>query len=271
MISEANNQDSLPDPRIDVRVDGHLGSVIIKRDAARNALSRSMVDALTSALSDLHQEKRVRAVMVTGAGTAFCSGTDLKELLDSVDDEAALSQWFTDVHAIQQLYEKMLRFPKPIIAAVNGAALGTGLGLVLASDIVIGCEEASYGLPEATRGLSAAHVLPLLDFRVGAGKAAYLALTARVIDNPTATDLGIVHDSVSADLLWAHCSQLADELAQQPTEAATISKRAISEGIGEHLSTLLSTGAAAMATARSTESAIEGIRAFVEKREPNWP
>jgi enoyl-CoA hydratase/carnithine racemase len=113
-------------------------------------------------------------------------------------------------------------------------------------------------------------VAPLLAFRVGAGAAANLLLTARLADAQESLRLGLFHELTANDLLWARAHALAEECAQSAPESLQLTKRMLNETIGERLSTLLSAGAAASATARTTEAAEEGLAAFVEKREPKW-
>jgi enoyl-CoA hydratase/carnithine racemase len=114
-------------------------------------------------------------------------------------------------------------------------------------------------------------VSPLLVFRIGASQAANLLLTARTIDATEAHRIGLVHEVVSADQLLSQAHALAAEIANSAPEAILLTKRLLNETIGEHLGTLLSAGAAASATARTTEAAAEGLTAFLEKREPKWP
>ncbi|MCA9218560.1 MAG: enoyl-CoA hydratase/isomerase family protein [Planctomycetales bacterium] len=271
MIAETAPQES---PHIQVRVDGTLGTIVLKREEKRNALTRQMVKALQTAFSDLHQQVGVRAVAITAAGNAFCAGTDLTELHDTTDPEdpmAAQAAWFADVNEMKLLLEMMLQFPKPIVAAVNGPALGMGLGLVLASDIVIDCEDASYGVPEPRRGLVASLVAPLLAFRIGGGHAAELLLRAKTIPAERALQLGLCHETVDAVKLWARAGEIANEISESASEAIALTKRNLYEGVGEQLSTLMSVGAASTATARTTSAASEGIAAFNEKRPPEWP
>ena len=142
-------------------------------------LFRALLAEIDQALTDFHQEKRVRSVIITGAGSAFCAGMDLSEMLATNQSEGALEQWQQDASQYRDLIERMLLFPKPIIAAVNGPALAGGLGLVMASDIVVSADTAHFGLPEPRRGLVAGIVSPLLTFRVGGGHAAHLLLTAK--------------------------------------------------------------------------------------------
>ncbi|HND55335.1 MAG TPA: enoyl-CoA hydratase/isomerase family protein [Pirellulaceae bacterium] len=246
------------------------GTVIFQRPERRNALSRRMLQDLIQAFSDFHGEKRVRAVILTGAGAAFSSGLDLSEMNDTASQPDALGQWHQDVVVYQELIETMLRFPKPIIAAVNGPALGAGLGLVLASDLVIAGRDAQFGAPEPRRGLVSGLVAPLLTFRIGGSWAANLLLTGRAIDAEAALRVGLCHEVVAGDLIWARAHQQAEEIAGTAPESVQLTKRLLNETIGEQLSMLLTAGAASSATARTTEAASEGMKAFLEKRPPKW-
>src|SRR4051812_35085118 len=172
------------------------GTIILNRPDKRNALSRQMLAEIGQALDDFHQERKVRAVILTGAGTAFCAGMDLLEMQETSQQPDALLQWHNDAVHYRELLEKMLRFPKPIIAAVNGPVVAGGAGLMLASDIVVAADSAKFGLPEPRRGIVAGIVAPVLVFRIGASHAANLLLTARMIDAPEARGLGLFHEIV---------------------------------------------------------------------------
>jgi methylglutaconyl-CoA hydratase len=246
------------------------GTIILNRPDRRNALSRELVAELQQALRDFHLEKSVRAVILTGAGDAFCAGIDLSEIRSSGTGDDAYAQWYRDAVQYKELIEFMLRFPKPIIAAVNGPAVAAGAGLVLASDLAVAAPEASIGVPEPRRGLVAGLVAPLLHFRAGAGAAARLLLTAETMGADEAVRIGLFHELVEHDLLWARAHQLAGEIAKSAPESIQLTKRMLNETMGEQLGTWLASGAAASATARTTEAATEGVAAFLEKREPNW-
>jgi methylglutaconyl-CoA hydratase len=246
------------------------GTIVLNRPDKRNAISREMIADLLQALDDFHGEKDVRAVILTGAGVAFCAGMDLAEMQQTAREPDAWRRWHEDAVAYRVLLERMLQFPKPIIAAVNGPAMAGGVGLVLACDLAVAANEASFGLPEPRRGLVAGIVSPLLAFRVGASHAARLLLTAGTIKPDEAQRIGLVHEITSADLNWVRAHELAQEIARSAPEAIQLTKKLLNETIGEHLGTQLSAGAAASATARTTEAAAEGLAAFLEKREPRW-
>ncbi len=263
-------QNPMTAPLVRVNVHQHAGTIILNRPDKRNALNRALLAEIAQALDDLHQERRVRAVVLTGAGTAFCAGMDLKEMQETSEQDDAQQQWHHDAVIYQELLEKMLQFPKPIIAAVNGPAVAGGAGLVLASDIVVAADDARFGLPEPLRGIVAGLVTPLLVFRIGAGHAANLLLTSRMIDTAEALRLGLFHEQVAGDKLWARAVEVAAQCAQGAPEALQLTKKMLNETVGEHLAMQLTAGAAVSATARTTEAAREGLAAFLEKREPNW-
>jgi methylglutaconyl-CoA hydratase len=256
---------------VKTHVHGHTGTLVLNRPEKRNALSRQLIADIDEAMRDMHAQRSVRAVIISAAGSAFCAGMDLAEMQATSQEADALARWRDDALVYRDLLETMLRFPKPLVAAVQGPALAGGLGLVLACDIVLAAAEASFGLPEPKRGLVAGVVAPLLTFRIGSGRAAYAMLTAQSIDGAEAHRIGLVHELVKADQLWARGQQVAGLCARSAPEAILMTKRMLNEVIGESLTTLLAAGAAISATARTTEAAAEGLAAFPEKRDPKWP
>lgn len=257
---------------VELRVDGAIGTILLKREERRNALSRSMVAELQHAFDDLHREKRVRSIVLTGAGTAFSSGLDVHEMhsLAELPEAEKEQEWGAAADAYRELVTQMLEFPKPIIASVNGPALAGGAGLVLASDVVIAGQSATFGLPDPRRGIVAGVVGPLLAYRVGAGPAARLMLTSATYPAAEAFRLGIYHEMVDDHRLWARAVEIGEECAAGAPEAVQLTKRLLYETIGEQLATQLSVGAAVSATSHTTEAAAEGMAAFVEKRPPEW-
>ncbi len=271
MIRESQPASEQPSDSVNVRVHGHSGTILLNRPAKRNAMTRTMLQLIRQALDDLHQQRSVRAVILTGSGSAFCAGSDVAEIHETNQQENPQSQWFADTLAHKELMETMLRFPKPIIAAVNGPAVGSGAGLVLACDLAVGSPEACFGFPETHRGLVPGIAAPLLAFRLGASVSADLLLRGQLLAAEDCQRLGLYTEVVSNDFVWAKADEIAGEISKTAAEAVAITKRLLNETVGEQLFINLSAGAAAMATARTTEAAAEGVAAFLEKREPNWP
>jgi methylglutaconyl-CoA hydratase len=257
---------------VEVKVNGAIGTIVLNRPARCNALSRSMLAELQQAFGDLQQEKRVRAIILTGAGGAFCAGTDVHEMHADADlpESERTFVWGETAEDFRDLVTQMIALPKPILASVNGPAVASGAGLVLASDVVVACPAARFGLTDARHGLVAGVVGPLLAFRVGGGPAGRLLVTSSLYSAEEAYRLGVYHELIDEARLWARCFELGEECAAAAPEAIGLTKRLLYETIGEQLSTQLSVGAAISATARTTEAAQEGLAAFVEKRRPEW-
>ena len=255
---------------LQIRKDKPSGTIIINRPNRHNALSREIIAALKQALEDFYQEGSVRAVILTGTGDTFCAGTDLQEVKDSAEAPDSIQTWQQDAQQFLDLIEYMLRYPKPIICGVNGKVIGSGAALVLASDIVIADERASLIMPEARRGLFSGVAAALMPHRIGAGHTARIMMTATPVSSEEGCQLGLFHQAVKSDLLWARCQEIATQIAAGSKQSQILIKQMLNETIGEELFTQLRIGAANTATARITDAAIEGINAFFEKRDPEW-
>jgi enoyl-CoA hydratase/carnithine racemase len=255
---------------VQLRKDVPSGTITLNRPDRRNALSREMIGLIQQALDDFMHERTVRAVIITGASDTFCSGTDLFQLQETAELPDAFKIWHDDAKAFQELIETMLRYPKPIIAAVSGWNVGSGLALMLASDLVIAGESAQLLMPEPLRGLNAGMTTPLLAFRAGTQTATRLLFSSKPVSAADARQLGLFHETVGDDFVWARAQEIAHQCAAGARESHQMSKHLLNETIGESLFTQLSIGAANMAAARTTPAAIEGVKAFLEKRDPDW-
>ena len=258
---------------IDVKIHDNIGTILMDRTDVRNALNPQLVENLRQAISDIHQEKRVHAVILTGSGEHFCSGLDLrvmKEICELPGGEA-MEQWHTIWSQLTGLYEDLLRLPKPVIAAVDGMATGAGLGLALASDVILPTTEAKFCAVAVRRGLVGGSTAALLAFRAGAAVAARMMLTGTPITAQESHRLGLCLAPVASQQVWVTAAEVARQCSQAPREAIQATKRVLNESIGETLMMQLSAAAAGSAAVCTTESAAEGIRAYLEHREPEWP
>ncbi len=242
------------------------GTIILDCPRNCNALSREMIAELIQAFADFHREKSVRAIILTSTGSVFCSGVDLTQWASIAKENEPFEQWQDVVSELQELIEVMLRFPKPIIAAIDGSVMGTGMALALASDLVVASTNSRFELQSATVGLVSGLVAPLLSFRCGAGVASRLLLGAESFSAEESHRVGMVHHVVSPELVWAKANELTTRIASGAAESVQLSKRLLNEMIGESLFSNLISGAAIMATACCTDAAKEGLLAFSEKR-----
>jgi methylglutaconyl-CoA hydratase len=255
---------------IDIKVTESAGTIVLNRPDHGNALTRSMVQQLAEALDDLYLEKRVRAIIITGAGDSFCVGADVAEMRATKNLDNPEEQWGADAADFRDLLVRMLEITKPIIAAVHGPALSGGAALAAACDLVVASDAATFGVPDAQHGMVAGLAAPLLSFRIGAGNAARLLLTGEPIDAQEARRMCLFHHVVAPDLTWARAMEIARQCAAGAPEAIQLTKRLLNETLGENLATQLSAGAIMTATARTTEAAEEGLAALVEGRRPEW-
>jgi methylglutaconyl-CoA hydratase len=247
---------------------GPVSILTLNRPQQRNALSKALVAALRDALDKVILAEKVRVVVLTGAGSAFCSGMDLKEAaaLDDVPESElktiAVLQEFADL--LQRLHTS----PKPTIAAVNGDALAGGAGLMAACDLAVAAESARIGYPEVRRGLVPAIVMHDLCRQVGDRRSRQLLLSGELISGTLAQQWGLVSAVAAGDQCLDEAVDLAGTLARGAPIALATTKRLLDEVAGrpENLR-----GAAAVSAAiRASAEAREGIRAFVEKRPPAW-
>ncbi len=259
---------------VDVKIHDGVATIMMQRPDVRNALNPQLIEDLRTAFSDVHQEKKVMSVLLTGQGDEFCSGMDLsvmKEIADMPEHEA-LPEWFTLWRNLTELLEELLRFPRPVVAAIDGAAVGAGLAIALACDILVLSERASLSAVAVRRGLVGGATTALLNFRYGAALAARMAIAGHQIDAHEAYRLGMCYSKpVVPEQIWVAAKAVGEECGKSAGEALQANKKLLNESIGESLIGQLAAGAADSATACTTESASEGIRSFLEHRLPEWP
>ena len=256
---------------IRVRKDLPSGTIIIDREDRCNALSAKALALLVEAIDDFALEKQVRAIILTGAGKWFCSGTDLKEIQVTSDDQNAHQLWQESANQLHSLIETMLFCPKPIIVAVNGVAAGFGAALVFAADIAVFSKDSYVTLPESSRGLIAGLAIPLIAFRIGAANAIRMGIAGESINAEQAKQIGLAADVVAENLLWVKAQEFASAISKTSPQSAQMTKQLVNQTVGELLMTQLSIGAANTATMRTTDSAKIGVDAFLEKQDPEWP
>ncbi len=242
---------------------GGVRLVTLDRPDALNAVNRAMLRELSATLNEAATDDAVRCLVLTGAGRAFCSGRDLTEAEPGEDAYTIISETITPVLA--QLWD----VEKPTIAAVNGAAMGVGLGLALNCDIVIAADNAQFSSPFANLGValdSGGHYhLPRL---VGLHRALEMVYTADVIRGPQAAAWGLVNRSVAGSRLMAVTMAMAERIANGPTLAFRGQKALLRRSEGSSWEEINEAEARLQAELVQTDDYAEGLAAFNEKRPP---
>lgn len=254
-----------------VRIDDAVGTIVLNRPTVRNALSRAMIDEFAAALEEMHAEREVRGVVLAAAGADFCSGLDLREMHDAARNVDSAARWHEDVERFRELLDQLIRYPKPLVACVQGVAAGAALALVAATDLCLVDSTARFNAPETRRGLAPGLAAPLLTFRVGGGAAARLLVMGQTWDADEAVRVGLAAEVVADERLWARAADCIREAAHGAPQAVQFARRVLNELIGESWLEGSAAAAAMSAAARTTPSAEEGLNAFVEKRAPKWP
>jgi 2-(1,2-epoxy-1,2-dihydrophenyl)acetyl-CoA isomerase len=254
-------------PPVLLTIDGGVAEVVLNRPDKMNAMNLAMVHDLVEAFEQA-QAAGARAVLVRGEGRAFCSGRDLADADPLHEDGHAILR---DI--FNPLIEGVAELPIPTIAAVQGACLGTGLGLALACDIVYAADDARIGSPFARIGAvldSGAHAA--FVSRVGPHRALELIYTGRLLSGREAAEWGLVNRSVAGADLARRSRDLATSIARGPTAAFLESKRIVRSLVDEQMSfkELLAAEAAAQGRASRTHDYQDGISAFQEKRKPSF-
>jgi methylglutaconyl-CoA hydratase len=240
----------------------------LNRPDRRNALSRGLIAALTDAFNRARDDAAARCVILTGAGSAFCAGMDLAELEATVTQEAEANAVWDDALRLATLYDLIYTLPKPTVAAVNGAAVAGGAGLVTVCDLALSVPGARFGYPEVRRGLVAAMVMPHLLRHVGERTARYLLLTGDLIDASEACQTGLVNAVAPPEQLLPKALEWARALAEGGPQALANTKALLQRFSRQALS--VEEAARASAAPRLTEECRAGLRAFFAKQTVPW-
>ncbi len=242
--------------------------ITLNRADKRNALSRGLIDALADAFARAREDTAVRCVILSGAGPVFCAGMDLAELSESLQRPAENTPVWDDALRLAKLYDLIYTLPKPTIAAVNGAAVAGGAGLVTVCDLAVAVPAAKFGYPEVRRGLVAAMVMPHLLRHVGERLARYLLLTGELIDAAEAQRCGLINEVAPADGLQERTKVLARALAEGGPHALARTKELLH--LFSHQALSLEEAARGSAAPRLTEECRQGLHAFFAKQPVPW-
>ena len=239
-----------------------IATITFNRPDALNALNNQTRAEFYSAMKDVAADNNIKVVILTGAGRAFVAGSDIKELKQTTSLDAH------NIHRLGMVVEKM---EKPVIAAVNGFALGGGCEIVMACDIIIASDKARFGQPEINLGIipggGATQRLPRL---VGVCKAKELILTGDIIKAEEAEKIGLVNRVVPGENLMATAREIAKKIAIKSQATVRLAKDVINKGMQTSLETGLDYEREIYSLCLTLEDKEEGINAFIEKREPQF-
>ncbi len=242
----------------------HVGTITIDRPEARNALTYHTYDELQYAV----EHSTARCLIITGADPAFCSGDDVKQVLAGAADRVATEE---RVPRLTPAAGSLLRSETPIIAAVNGAAVGWGMELAIMADIRIASDRARFGELFVKRGLCCDVAgLARLAGLVGRATAAELLYTGRVIDAKAAAEFGLVSRVVEHDQLLPEARALAAEIASNPPLATRALKRGLNRALDPDWDDLGRWVSSTLGELFQTDDHREGVAAFLEKREASY-
>jgi enoyl-CoA hydratase/carnithine racemase len=255
---EANND------LVEISTEGHVALLRLNRPEARNALSPELMEELVGELERLDPDPDVRCFVIAGSEKVFAAGADIKAMAERSFAEALR-------HPAASFWRRLAAIKTPMVAAVSGYALGGGCELALACDMIVAAEGAQFGQPEIDLGIiPGGGGTQRLARVLGKQRAMELALTGKRFDVETASRLGLVNKVADNDKWLEEGLALARAVAEKPPIAARLAKQAVIAAEETALSAGLETERRLYELAMATEDRVEGMRAFIEKREPNF-
>jgi methylglutaconyl-CoA hydratase len=249
--------------RVVVTVAGGVLTAMLNRPDKRNAIDTAMIDALLAALERADLDAGVRVIAVRGAGRDFCAGMDLNELLASADH--SLEQNRAAALHFAEIFVRMRRLPKPVVAVVQGRALAGGCGLATACDLIVAAESAQFGYPEVQRGFVPAIVMTMLRRAVGEKIAFDLAATGRLLNGTEAAAAGLVSRVYKDADFEAQAGALLRVLSEASASALAFTKQQFYQLDGLSFDDGLRLGADVNAVSRSTPDFRAALSAFLKK------
>ena len=247
---------------------GAVKTITLNRPDRRNAINGEMIEDLLAALANAEENHAIRVVILTGAGKAFCAGMDLEGLQNIAGQTP--EENLGDSRQMARMFQRVYSFSKPLITAVNGAAIAGGCGLATFSDITLAAPEAKFGYTEVRIGFIPALVSVILRRQVGEKRAREISMTGRIFDAAEAFRLGLVTEIVPAEKLMQRAQEIAsDFLASSPTSLQH-TKQLLLHYDESEVQREIELAIKANADIRRTEDFREGIASFLEKRTPKW-
>jgi methylglutaconyl-CoA hydratase len=242
--------------------------VVLDRPDVRNAFNAELIEALRAAFETLSADASVRAIVLSGNGKTFCGGADVHWMRNSL--VLTREENVEDARRLSRMLRTIDHVPVPVIARVQGAALGGGAGLAAVCDIVIAADDAVFGFTETKLGILPAVISPFVLAKIGASHARALCLTGERFTASRAKSIGLVHEVVPAAELDAAVARVVREIESASPTGVAATKHLLAQ-VAEHgYDASLDLTAHAIAEQRTSAEGQEGLRAFLEKRRPEW-
>jgi len=259
MAEEAQAPDN-----VSIFFEGRVAIVTLNRPESLNALSPELLSELADKLHLLDQHPKIACSVLTGEGKAFAAGADIKALAELNGNDILHAEWLDK-------WASIAKVEKPLIASVNGLALGGGFELALMCDIIYASKEAEFGLPEVTLGvIPGAGGTQRLTHALGKHRAMEWILTGKRFTAQEAYEMGLINKVINKDMLTTTVMSLAHSIAEKPNSTLTLAKEAIQSAYDGPLEHGLSEERKRFAACFDTENQKEGMQAFLEKRKPKW-
>jgi enoyl-CoA hydratase/carnithine racemase len=251
---------------------GPVALLTLNRPDARNSLSEELIAAITGTMREIGGSDAVRAVVITGAGSAFSSGHDLKELTAHRNDPDRGRAFFAKtMSACSDMMLSIVRSPKPVIAAVNGIATAAGCQLVASCDLAVASIDARFATPGVNIGLFCSTPMVALSRNVSRKAAMEMLLLGEMVGANDAKSLGLVNRVAEPDRVVNEAIDLGRQIAMKPKRTLKIGKEAFYRQLDMALEDAYAYASKVMVENMLDEEAQEGIGAFIDKRQPNWP
>jgi len=251
---------------------GPIAVLTLNRPGSRNPLSLALIEALHGAIIELGKNDPIRAIVLTGAGSAFSSGHDLKELTSHRNDRDRGREFFAKtMTACSDLMVAIVRSPKPVIAAVNGIATAAGCQLVASCDLAVASQDARFATPGVNIGLFCSTPMVALSRNLSRKAAMEMLLLGDLVSAIEAKEVGLVNFVVEPTHVVNEAVELGRRIAEKPKRTLKIGKEAFYRQLEMPLEEAYRYATAVMVENMLDDEAKEGIGAFLDKRRPNWP
>jgi methylglutaconyl-CoA hydratase len=244
-----------------------IATITLTRPEKRNAISSQMIRDLLAAFDEV-EASLARAVILTGSGKAFCAGMDLDGLRAIAGQ--SLEENMADSSAMAKMFCRIYQFPKPVISAVNGAAIAGGCGIATLADFTLAAREAKFGYSEVRIGFIPALVAVFLRRQIREKHATDLLLTGRIVDATEALGIGLITEVVPAEKLIERAREIAAQLLAASPTSITRTKRLLRLFDESVIRTEIELATRENAEIRATADFREGVASFLEKRDPKW-